>query len=53
MRATTDGAGHYLVRLRPGSYAVSSSAGMHISPAEVTVGTATVRRNFAIDTGIR
>ena len=53
VRATTDGAGRYLVRLRPGSYAVSSSAGMRISPPEVTVGTTTVRRNFAIDTGIR
>jgi len=53
VRVSTDGGGRYVVRLEPGSYAVSSSAGMRISPSAVVVRAPAGRRDFAIDTGIR
>jgi hypothetical protein len=53
VRTRTDGAGHFLVRLRPGRYEVDSTAGMRILPSEVAVRTGMKRPLFAIDTGIR
>jgi hypothetical protein len=53
VRARTDGAGHYLVRLRPGRYEVDTPAGMRISPSEIAVRTGRKQWSFAIDTGIR
>ena len=53
VHATTGAGGAYSVRLAPGTYTVSASKGMRITPAQVTVRGGTVHRNFAIDTGIR
>jgi hypothetical protein len=52
VRATTTAAGTYAVRLLPGTYTVTASKGMRISPAVVNV-RAAGHRDFAIDTGIR
>ena len=53
VRTTTGTGGVYTVKLAPGTYSVSASKGMRIAPAKLTVRSDTVRRNFAIDTGIR
>lgn len=54
VRAKTDGAGRYSVRLVPGTWSVRASAGMRISPMVFLVPRAsTATRNFSIDTGIR
>jgi hypothetical protein len=53
VRAHTDGAGHYRVRLAAGTYLVRTNAGMRIAPATLAVHGTTMRRDFAIDTGIR
>jgi len=53
VHATTGADGAYTVRLVPGTYAVTPSKGMRITPARLTVGGVAGRRNFAIDTGIR
>jgi hypothetical protein len=52
-RATTGTAGTYAVRLAPGSYTVTASKGMRISPSEIVIRSGTRRQSFAIDTGIR
>ena len=52
-RATTGAKGAYTVKLPPGTYAITASKGMRISPARILVRAGTLRRNFAIDTGIR
>jgi hypothetical protein len=52
VHATTGTGGAYAIRLTPGTYTVTASKGMRISPAVVTVRVAG-RRDFAIDTGIR
>jgi hypothetical protein len=51
----TDAAGKYRVRLAPGVYTVRADTGMNITPARITVRALkpTLRRNFAIDTGLR
>lgn len=54
LRTRTDAAGHYRVRLAPGTWTVSASAGMHTRPQSFVVPrAASATRNFAIDTGIR
>ena len=53
VRATTGAGGGYAVRLSPGTYTVTASKGMRISPSRLVVGTAPKRQSFAIDTGIR
>jgi hypothetical protein len=52
IRATTGSTGTYAVRLAPGTYTVTASKGMRISPAQVVVRSSR-RQSFAIDTGIR
>jgi hypothetical protein len=52
-RATTGAAGTYAVRLAPGSYTVTASKGMRISPSVVVIRSGPRRQSFAIDTGIR
>lgn len=50
----TDTAGRYRVRLAPGRWRVQASVGMRLLPVVILVPrVATVRRDFAIDTGIR
>jgi len=51
--ARTNDAGRYRVRLAPGTYAVRSDTGITIAPSKVLVRGTTMRRNFAIDTGLR
>jgi hypothetical protein len=53
VRTTTSATGSYAVRLSPGTYTVTASAGMRIAPSLVSVHPGTQRRSFAIDTGIR
>jgi hypothetical protein len=53
IRATTGASGAYAVRLPPGTYTVTASSGMRITPAQVVVHSAPRRQSFAIDTGIR
>jgi hypothetical protein len=53
VHATTAADGTYTVRLAPGTYTVTASKGMRIAPARLAVHTGTVRRDFAIDTGLR
>jgi hypothetical protein len=50
---TTDGAGHYRLRIAPGIYAVRASAGMSMRPRNINVHGPQTHLNFAIDTGIR
>jgi hypothetical protein len=51
--ATTASDGTYSVRLAPGSYSVTASKGMRISPSRLVVRSGPRRQSFAIDTGIR
>jgi hypothetical protein len=53
VRATTCAGGAYAVRLPPGTYSVTASKGMRISPSRLVVGSAPKRQSFSIDTGIR
>jgi hypothetical protein len=53
VRATTGAGGAYAVRLAPGTYTVTASKGMRISPSQVVVRSTSRRQSFAIDTGIR
>ena len=53
VRTTTRTGGAYIVKLAPGTYAVTASKGMRITPATLSVRSGPVRRNFMIDTGIR
>jgi hypothetical protein len=53
VRARTNDAGGYRVRLAAGTYTVRSDTGITITPAKVLVRGTTMRRNFAIDTGLR
>ena len=53
VRATTGAGGAYAVRLPPGTYTVTASKGMRISPSQVVVRSTALRRSFSIDTGIR
>jgi len=53
IRATTGAGGAYAVKLPPGTYTVSASSGMRITPSQVVVRSAPRRQSFAIDTGIR
>jgi hypothetical protein len=52
-RATTAVNGTYSVRLAPGTYTVTASKGMRISPGQLVVRSGPRRQSFAIDTGIR
>ena len=51
--ATTGAGGGYAVRLSPGTYTVTASSGMRITPTQLVVRSAPRRQSFAIDTGIR
>jgi hypothetical protein len=51
-RATTAANGTYAVRIAPGTYTVTASRGMRISPATLVVH-GPRSQSFAIDTGIR
>jgi hypothetical protein len=53
--AWTDAKGHYTVRLEPGTWAVSSNAGLGVTPKRFIVrrGVRTQQRNLLVDTGIR
>jgi hypothetical protein len=53
VRARTNDAGRYRVRLAAGTYAVRADTGITITPAKVLVRGTTMRRDFAIDTGLR
>jgi len=53
VHATTGAGGVYTVKLAPGTYSVTASKGMRIDPARIIVRGTTLRRNFAIDTGLR
>ena len=53
VRATTGPGGAYAVKLPPGTYTVTASKGMRISPAQLVVRSTPRRQSFAIDTGIR
>jgi hypothetical protein len=53
VHATTGAVGGYTVKLAPGTYTVTASKGMRIAPDTVTARGVALRRNFAIDTGIR
>jgi hypothetical protein len=53
VRVTTGAGGAYAVRLAPGTYAVTASNGMRISPSQLVVRSTPLRRSFSIDTGIR
>jgi hypothetical protein len=53
VRATTGDGGAYAVRLPPGTYTVTASSGMRITPTQLVVRSAPRRQSFAIDTGIR
>ena len=53
IRATTGAGGAYAVRLPPGTYAVTASSGMRITPSQIVVRSAPRHQSFAIDTGIR
>jgi len=50
--ATTAANGAYAVRIAPGTYAVTASKGMRISPAKLVVH-GPRSQSFSIDTGIR
>ena len=50
--ATTAANGTYSVKIEPGTYAVTASKGMRISPAALVV-RGPRRQSFSIDTGIR
>ena len=52
-RTTTRADGSYTLRLPPGVYRVTASAGMRISPAQITARSGGQRQAFSIDTGIR
>jgi hypothetical protein len=49
----TSASGAYRIRLVPGIYAVSASAGMSLRPRAINVRAPTTHLDFAIDTGIR
>jgi hypothetical protein len=54
LRTTTDASGRYRLSLPPGAWNLRASAGMSMRPAVIWVPRLTsVRRDFAIDTGIR
>jgi hypothetical protein len=53
VRVTTGAGGTYAVELRPGTYVVTASKGMRISPAQIVVRSGPRRQSFVIDTGIR
>ena len=53
VRVTTGARGTYAVELPPGTYAVTASKGMRISPSQIVVRAGPRRQGFAIDTGIR
>ena len=54
IRARTDSAGGYRVRLARGIWHVQASTGIRITPARFVVPAgSTATRNFSIDTGIR
>jgi hypothetical protein len=53
VRTRTTDAGRYRVRLAPGTYTVRANTGVRVAPATVLVRGTTMRRDFAIDTGIR
>jgi len=53
VRVTTGAGGTYAVKLPPGSYVVTASKGMRISPSQIVVRAGPRRQGFAIDTGIR
>jgi hypothetical protein len=53
LRVVTESGGAYSVRLPAGTYSVTASKGMRISPAQITVRSGTRHQSFAIDTGIR
>jgi hypothetical protein len=53
VRTRTHADGSYTLRLLPGPYTVSSSAGMRISPFQITARMGSHVQPFSIDTGIR
>ena len=53
VHSTTAANGSYTVRIAPGTYTVTASKGMRITPARVVIRSGTRRESFAIDTGIR
>jgi hypothetical protein len=52
--ATTDRYGHYELRLSPGTWTASGTAGVGTTPGKIIVRSVrSMKRNFTIDTGIR
>ena len=52
-KAKTSAAGAYSLRLTPGIYTVSASAGMSMRPHAINVRAPRTHLDFSIDTGIR